>query len=392
VSQADDIRAFVKANYIDKAEREGLSETKVRAGTVEREMGLTNAVNAVIGALAAAVFREQARVDETNRTGPPVAGTNTEFTFRLRARPSVANPSNKFNRGSLEKLKADFLAHYKDFARLGFQADHGGYWDQERAYKQEVMARADALVADQTASDEAVGQGMVNLLQQPPANFVGWRAFAHIRFKGPVVQSQVSVALGEMLRNPDDATTIAATCAAKLSPLLHDSATDNSAQGLIRSLVTTALALTRPGDAVAVKTRYLQRAAKLLTGRGVFKTGVMTADEYRELLALADWIFAVMRDDWGWAPKDLWDVQGFLWVTSELYEPDAQNEDEETVVTEEPKAMVEPTNLILYGPPGTGKTYRTAERAVLLCDERAHQLCDLPPVLCLRRFRRGIAA
>jgi hypothetical protein len=38
-------------------------------------------------------------------------------------------------------------------------------------------------------------------------------------------------------------------------------------------LTTTALALARPEEAMAVKSRYLQRLSKDLTGKRLFKTG-----------------------------------------------------------------------------------------------------------------------
>lgn len=271
---------------------------------------------------------------------------------------------------ALERLKENFLARYPDFASLGFEARHGLYWDDERAYKETVLARATTLMATPNLTDEAAGQEMMAILQQPPANFVGWRAFAQIKDAGDAAVQSINAALGEMLRDPGDAATVGAACATKIHPLMTGGALGNPAFGQVRSLVTTALALVRPDEAIAVKTRFMQRAAKQLIGRGPFKSQVMTVTEYREVLAMAEAIFAVMRDQWGWTPRDLWDVQGFLWVTSELYETgSAQEQDDEDQVSVESHVVgTPPTNLILYGPPGTGKTYATAERAVALCD------------------------
>ena len=143
----------------------------------------------------------------------------------------------------------------------------------------------------------------------------------------------------------------------------------NPAYGQVRSLVTTAQALARPDEAIAVKTQYMQRSMKALTGKGPFKRGVMTSAEYEEVLGIADKLLAVMRDDWGWAPRDLWDVQGFLWATD-----DARGDSEGDDDVEAPEALsrvatlAHPLNLIFYGPPGTGKTFTTASRAVTICD------------------------
>jgi 5-methylcytosine-specific restriction enzyme B len=67
-----------------------------------------------------------------------------------------------------------------------------------------------------------------------------------------------------------------------------------------------------------------------------------------------------------WAPRDFWDVQGFVWVVHQS--PDAIPPLAPAAYVFVEKVRMS-KNLILYGPPGTGKTYRTAEEAVRLCGE-----------------------
>jgi 5-methylcytosine-specific restriction protein B len=91
----------------------------------------------------------------------------------------------------------------------------------------------------------------------------------------------------------------------------------------------------------------------------------MNRAEYERALSLAQATRKIMAEEWGWKPRDLWDVQGFIWAVNRTdnLPPDGD--------TEEPGAMQQSsaaTNLILYGPPGTGKTYQTAHEAVRLCD------------------------
>jgi 5-methylcytosine-specific restriction protein B len=73
----------------------------------------------------------------------------------------------------------------------------------------------------------------------------------------------------------------------------------------------------------------------------------------------------IMTDEWGWSPRDLWDVQGFVWAVNRA-DKLPQGEDVKEIGSMPPYRP--PTNLIFYGPPGTGKTYATAEQAVLLCN------------------------
>ena len=55
--------------------------------------------------------------------------------------------SSKLDLAALERLKRAFLTRYGDFSSLGFQADRGTYWSDEREYKEEVLAGARAILA-----------------------------------------------------------------------------------------------------------------------------------------------------------------------------------------------------------------------------------------------------
>jgi 5-methylcytosine-specific restriction protein B len=291
------------------------------------------------------------------------------LTLYARFRQAEASPTGPslLRAEALDHLKAKFLARYSDFSGLRFSASEGQYWDDERAYKETVLAGASAALEAAPGGDQALGSAVLEVMRTPPANFVGWRTFSDIAGLAPDALTTVEQAIGEMVRDAGDAATVAAEAAQKIHPLLS---ANNAAFGQVRTLVTTALALARPNEAIAVKTRYMQRALRGLTGKAPFKNQLMSEGEYREVLAAAEAIFQIMRDDWGWEPRDLWDVQGFLWVTSEMYEGDAvDGEDAEgEVVTKSSASPKRAINLILYGPPGTGKTYATAAKSVLLCD------------------------
>lgn len=289
--------------------------------------------------------------------------------FRERAGLAAAQPLDMV---ALEKLRVAFLAHYPDFAERGFEADQGAYWDDERAFKEEVLASAREILASPEALPEEIGRRFLELLQRPPAYLIGWRTFADINAGGPEAERAIAQALGDMLTSNDEVTVIAETCAAAIHPLIMVGTQGKPAFGAVRTLVTTALALARPDEAIAVKTRFMQRWGRALTGRALLKTGVMTSTEFQEVLNFAQAIGEVMRGQWQWTPRDLWDVQGFLWAASENRAQAAADDEAETDV-ESPvmtgaNTLTPPTNLILYGPPGTGKTYETASRAVTLCD------------------------
>ena len=295
-----------------------------------------------------------------------LAGYRATLNYYERFRQAAfkAEPSTTtLNRSVLDELKEAFLRCFPDFQN--FEMDEGGYWGEEREYKQVVLDRAATLVEAAEPGGLPIGRGLLELLWQPPANFVGWRSLAHFEGLSDQDKTLVAEALDELVHSDEPAALAAAHCAARLQNWFVG--------GALRTIVTTAQALVRPQDGFAVKTRYLQQAAKRLTGRGLFSAQVLTEAEYASLLDLATAIQTVMRDEWGWSPRDLWDVQGFLWVTSDVAKDDTDAEEGEAKMTAEPVASAEARNLILYGPPGTGKTWTTARRAVELCDGDAPQ-------------------
>src|ERR1700722_7486067 len=82
MSQADDIRRFVIANYIEPARSRGERRVSVRAGDVHRAMGLSNAMPAVCSAIGTSRFLVDAGVAEAGREGPLNSST-VLFTFEL---------------------------------------------------------------------------------------------------------------------------------------------------------------------------------------------------------------------------------------------------------------------------------------------------------------------
>lgn len=134
-----------------------------------------------------------------------------------------------------------------------------------------------------------------------------------------------------------------------------------------RAIPTTLGALVWPEQVIGIGYTTFLNAGTMLLGRSLYANAPLSSKELRDTLALAEALFRVMRDDWGWEPRDYWDVRGFIWETCQTrLKMSDDTQDEQTELLERP--VTPPTNLILYGPPGTGKTYATAREAVVLCD------------------------
>jgi len=272
------------------------------------------------------------------------------------------------NLAELEKMRDAFKSRCADF--VDFQQTNGVYFNQERGgdYKNALISKAkDILAGPDGVKPENIGLQFLNLVEgMRSGGFVNFRAFDAIKKGGAKAKHEVSLALGEMLLSTDAPAVAAANAARRIHPFV-------SGFSLVRSLVTSVLALAKPSEAIAVKTNYLKKVFTRLTGKKLFKNAVMSADEYQALLDLA---FEIQTEltKWGWKPLDLWDVQGFLWVVADpdyaegTPPPTPPDTDVERVV-DQPQVdpLRHPMNLILYGPPGTGKTWATARKAVEIC-------------------------
>lgn len=80
MSQADDIRWFVRANFIEPARARGDTSVSVRAGDVQKQMGLSDAIPAVCSAIGSDKFLVDASVSQISREGPQNSST-TVFAF-----------------------------------------------------------------------------------------------------------------------------------------------------------------------------------------------------------------------------------------------------------------------------------------------------------------------
>ena len=94
-----------------------------------------------------------------------------------------------------------------------------------------------------------------------------------------------------------------------------------------------------------------------LTGNAIFSPAVVSADEFRGFLDLAERIRDAMNG-WGWHSRDLWDVQGFFcvvtvdaWATEDGLPAVIDADDKNNGLM--PEESEHPLNQILYGPPGS---------------------------------------
>ena len=84
---ADEIRSFVRREYLEPARRKGLKHVRVVAGDVHRSLKLKNRVPNVCNALTSKSFLRDNNVVIEEESGPPSGmGTRMTYTYRLLAR------------------------------------------------------------------------------------------------------------------------------------------------------------------------------------------------------------------------------------------------------------------------------------------------------------------
>lgn len=357
-TQANLIRAHVLSHYIQPARERGQPTVSVKVGDVVTSLGIQGNHANVFQALRGDLFQAMARVPapEINGTGT----TSTVLNYRIDG-GTVLDPA------ALAALKQKFLIQHADFRSFG---DCPSFAKAEGDYKRALVARAEVIMVERKSdNDAALGAAVWNLLTGRDgleSNLIDWRAAAVVDDARKAHPELIDSAIGCLLRAPDDAVAITEFVSATWDAFAENRPSRPYAES--RMTPSMLRALVRPEAVLPIRSEPTRRALKLLTGGPGFADARFSTDEFVRVQSMAMELRRIMTEQWGWAPRDMWDVQGFLWETCRTADlPDTDI----PIAAEEKILMASPTNLILYGPPGTGKTYATAREAVLLCDGSA---------------------
>lgn len=235
--------------------------------------------------------------------------------------------ADEINETMLEALKERFLAAYPTFLGDGGFSGRSDYHLEEDDYKRTLIAKVRDLLVDPPINRSVLGGALLDLVLDKEVNLVGdYRRRNHLdavrqRSRGQLEAAVATLALSEA--EPPDA---AAAFVAAAWPLVREGSEQSQPYADIRVLATLFQALARPTVAIAVSYTRFHKLGVALLDRSLFGNNPLTAEEYADILQLSADLRAIM-DDWGWGPRDLWDVQGFIWVTcSEKLDMDAKKD------------------------------------------------------------------
>ncbi len=246
----------------------------------------------------------------------------------LQSRPSPVGPKGAtigltpedglfVDPGELGKMRKAFLARFPDFEKRDFSASEGGYWEVERSYKQILIDNSARLFKTaERLKPEFVGAAILRILEVKPSNLLGWRELRRIEAVKAAHPLLLERALGELVLSKDPPPLSVSRCVAQIAEAYLEGQEGNRPYAHLRTIPTTVLALARPAEAIAVRYTAIHRAVLQLTGEAPFGNAPLTAQEYVRVLAVSRSVERTMREEWGWNPRDLWDVQGFFWVAT----------------------------------------------------------------------------
>lgn len=285
--------------------------------------------------------------------------------------PQTPKDLSAFDIGYAE-MRERFLLHMPGLRTF---ASHQRFAEHERGYKDELIDLFTQDVAPMMAASDWLGAGTaaIGLLVRPlkkaankPQNIVGWRYVDVVRKLEPKGRALFGRAVADLI---DESVPIAERIDAFVDGLESLAGDGQSvAVAAQRSMAGFYLTLAHPQHYLFMKSQELQQALRKLDPSFQWSTAALQGADVRRVQSLAQRVFERL-DGEGWKPRDLIDVQGFLWVAvgygpgdrvAEVGPEEAEYVSD--IAADLPAASVRPLNQILFGPPGTGKTFTLQER------------------------------
>lgn len=211
---------------------------------------------------------------------------------------------------ALEQLRAKFLKRIANFQN--FADTENNYQEIERKYKDAMILDVRKIVASGGAAED-VGRRIYKALMPQQGPLLRWQTADAIEKKTPDLVEEFYSIIGELARSAGPVEDRIIKAANRLRELKERGATVLT-PGQTTSVAITVAGMADPSVAAPFKTTIANKAAQLLTGRKIFDQNFLTRPQIDAWLDLLRNIRSTMEQRWRWKPRDLVDVQGFLWV------------------------------------------------------------------------------
>jgi len=216
----------------------------------------------------------------------------------------------------LLKLKERFLSRCGDFK--DFTQTSGTYWDVEREYK-DRMIEAVKEVSTNDTSDMVAGEQILDILTFGKGLNIngglplGWQALDKVKKSNDEQKKLYFQTIGRLARSEAPLIEAIENAANTLSQLKTEGLSAVT-KGVILSNVMCTIGCIRPAEACFAKSKILNKFGQFLIGEKLLTGREFEIAEVKAFLELIDRIYLVMEEDWGWKPKDYFDVQSFAWA------------------------------------------------------------------------------
>lgn len=277
--------------------------------------------------------REAAR---TGQAPVQLVGETTNAAMRIRNVASAVRNYRQFREGTpaasawpaLDELRDIFLDRVPDFQ--SFVQTDNGHERIERTYK-DVMAAKVCEIAASGDDDEQAGRRIFRALIPSEGPLLAWRVDDDFARKHPQFAPDFFATIGRLARDARPIGDAIMTAADRFAQLQQQGATALTL-GAITSIAITVAGMARPHEAAPFKIAKGQELARLLTKDPIFSGTKLTRAQLDTWLDLLTRIETVMHDEWGWAPRDLIDVQGFAWIALDDKWGDDDEMDDDTLL------------------------------------------------------------
>ena len=220
---------------------------------------------------------------------------------------------------SLRQALTDAYPSFQDFT------DHPGtFGSDERKYKDELVALYRSVLRpvlepdliDSERAREIVRNARTVLTKVlpdgRPQNLVNWRYFDFLSGLNDDESVAFARALRELVLGAGDSPERLAQFNIEVQPIMAQHGQTGAA--ITRSFPTLFLMLENPLHDIYIRTELMDKAFLKLTGKRCFDSKPLDAATYSRVLTLVRSLFETLTA-WGMKPRDLIDIQSFLWVT-----------------------------------------------------------------------------
>ncbi|WP_212611301.1 AAA family ATPase [Sphingobium sp. Ndbn-10] len=230
------------------------------------------------------------------------------------------------DRDWLDGLRSEFLERHPGF--VSFE-DGASYASNEGSKRRNLVEHAQALVGQfmgEAKNEPSLGASLLDLLVGKagvPCELLDWRVINIVQALRTDNPGVVEQAAEDLAQAGDDVAGVMAFVGATWPLMLPHAQANPYAES--RTISTMLRALIAPEGMFGIRSTPTDNACWMLSGSPAFGPNPLSEGELAGVMRLVRTVERIMRDEWQWAPRDLWDVQGFVWETCQkrLSEPEA---------------------------------------------------------------------